>query len=163
VRESSCLAGIGRLLLYDFDTVELANMNRLFFRPEHAGMKKTEAAAATLTLINPDVVIETFDINITTVTGFKEFADSLLMPSTGKSRVDLVLSCVDNYEARIHINRVCLAMEQTWMESGVSEDAVSGAHVAFSRLSRALYVSICLSLVKESKVIPRRRAGDEDC
>jgi ubiquitin-like modifier-activating enzyme 5 len=27
--------GIGRLLLYDYDTVELANMNRLFFRPEH--------------------------------------------------------------------------------------------------------------------------------
>ena len=26
--------GIGRLLLYDYDTVELANMNRLFYRPE---------------------------------------------------------------------------------------------------------------------------------
>lgn len=25
--------GIGRLLLYDYDTVELANMNRLFFQP----------------------------------------------------------------------------------------------------------------------------------
>lgn len=28
--------GIGRLLLYDYDTVELANMNRLFFRPDQA-------------------------------------------------------------------------------------------------------------------------------
>lgn len=28
----------------DYDTVELANMNRLFFRPEHAGMTKTDAA-----------------------------------------------------------------------------------------------------------------------
>jgi ubiquitin-like modifier-activating enzyme 5 len=26
--------GIGKLLLWDYDTVELANMNRLFFRPE---------------------------------------------------------------------------------------------------------------------------------
>ena len=26
--------GVGRLLLYDYDTVELANMNRLFFRPD---------------------------------------------------------------------------------------------------------------------------------
>lgn len=26
--------GVGRLLLYDYDKVELANMNRLFFRPE---------------------------------------------------------------------------------------------------------------------------------
>ena len=38
--------GVGRLQLYDFDVVELANMNRLFFRPEHAGMTKTDARCA---------------------------------------------------------------------------------------------------------------------
>ena len=26
--------GIGKLILYDYDTVELANMNRLFYTPE---------------------------------------------------------------------------------------------------------------------------------
>jgi ubiquitin-like modifier-activating enzyme 5 len=52
--------------------------------------------------------------------------ESLVDPISGKSRVDLVLSCVDNYEARITINQVCLELNQTWMESGVSEDAVSG-------------------------------------
>lgn len=31
--------GIGRLLLYDYDKVELANMNRLFFRPEQVYLK----------------------------------------------------------------------------------------------------------------------------
>lgn len=31
--------GIGRLLLYDYDTVELANMNRLFFRPEQVSFE----------------------------------------------------------------------------------------------------------------------------
>lgn len=31
--------GIGRLLLYDYDKVELANMNRLFFRPEQVLFK----------------------------------------------------------------------------------------------------------------------------
>ncbi|PIA31266.1 hypothetical protein AQUCO_05100057v1, partial [Aquilegia coerulea] len=50
--------GIGRLLLYDYDTVELANMNRLFFRPEQVGMTKTDAAVQTLSDINPDVVLE---------------------------------------------------------------------------------------------------------
>jgi len=40
--------GIGKLLLFDYDTVEIANMNRLFFRPEQAGMSKTDAAAQTL-------------------------------------------------------------------------------------------------------------------
>ena len=27
--------GIGKLILFDYDTVELANMNRLFFQPHH--------------------------------------------------------------------------------------------------------------------------------
>jgi ubiquitin-like modifier-activating enzyme 5 len=164
--------GVGRLLLYDYDRVELANMNRLFFRPEQCGMTKTEAAAATLSGINPDVAIEPYTMNVTTVEGFEAFKRSVTRASRGAhegggeggvvlggrggegqgggpaaaspadassspadassssgdrvSRVDLILSCVDNYEARLTINQVCLELNQTWMESGVSEDAVSG-------------------------------------
>ena len=118
--------GVGRLQLYDFDTVEIANMNRLFFRPEHAGLTKTDAAVKTLREINPDVTYESYHMNITTVDGFKRFADSLIDPATKTSRVDLVFACVDNYEARMAINQACLELGQTWMESGVSEDAVSG-------------------------------------
>ena len=166
-------------------------MNRLFFRPEQAGMTKTDAAAETLTGINPDVALESFHMNITTLKGFESFKQSLLDES-GQARVNLVLSCVDNYEARMTINeastycsdpplgqhfepqllrsvlpqfwclrarywpviillsrnpqtlfygavlhrwneelacgvvQVCLELGQNWMESGVSEDAVSG-------------------------------------
>merc|ERR1719389_361383 len=69
--------GVGRLLLYDYDTVELANMNRLFFRPEQAGMTKTDAAAQTLSGINPDVALESYTSNVTTVEGFEGFVASL--------------------------------------------------------------------------------------
>ncbi|XP_023732714.1 ubiquitin-like modifier-activating enzyme 5 [Lactuca sativa] len=122
--------GIGRLLLYDYDTVELANMNRLFFRPEQVGMTKTDAAVQTLSEINPDVVLESFTMNITTVQGFETFVSSLKNKSFRQDKqgtgVDLVLSCVDNYEARMVVNQACNELNQTWMESGVSEDAVSG-------------------------------------
>jgi ubiquitin-like modifier-activating enzyme 5 len=117
--------GIGGLLLYDYDSVELANMNRLFFRPDQAGMSKTDAAIATLSDINPDVNLEGYNSNICTVDGFTNFVKSLKNPD-GTSRVDLILSCVDNYEARMTINQAALEMNQPWMESGVSEDAVSG-------------------------------------
>jgi ubiquitin-like modifier-activating enzyme 5 len=40
--------------------------------------------------------------------------------------VDLVLGCVDNFEARVAINQACLELDIAWIESGVSEDAVSG-------------------------------------
>uniref|UniRef100_A0A0C9RQV3 Ubiquitin-like modifier-activating enzyme 5 n=1 Tax=Wollemia nobilis TaxID=56998 RepID=A0A0C9RQV3_9CONI len=123
--------GIGRLLLYDYDTVELANMNRLFFQPEQVGMTKTDAAVQTLAKINPDVLLESYTLNITTVKGFENFMESLtnqVFESTEgrRSGVDLVLSCVDNYEARMVVNQACNELNQTWMESGVSEDAVSG-------------------------------------
>ncbi|KAL6175043.1 hypothetical protein ACLB2K_051686 [Fragaria x ananassa] len=122
--------GIGRLLLYDYDKVELANMNRLFFRPEQSGMTKTDAAVQTLSDINPDVVLESYTLNITTVQGFETFTSSLkdksFRPNKEGSGVDLVLSCVDNYEARMAVNQACNELNQTWMESGVSEDAVSG-------------------------------------
>lgn len=85
--------------------VELANMNRLFFRPEQAGMTKTEAAAQTLAGINPDVAIESYTMNITTLQGFDAFKASVTN-ADGASRVDLILSCVDNYEARMTINQV---------------------------------------------------------
>ncbi|XP_049485783.1 ubiquitin-like modifier-activating enzyme 5 isoform X2 [Panthera uncia] len=90
--------GIGKLLLFDYDKVELANMNRLFFQPHQAGLSKVQAAEYTLSN-----------------GGLEE----------GKP-VDLVLSCVDNFEARMAINTACNELGQTWMESGVSENAVSG-------------------------------------
>lgn len=44
--------------------------------------------------------------------------------------VDLVLSCVDNFEARFTINMACNELNQKWFESGVAENAVSG-HIQF--------------------------------
>lgn len=161
--------GIGRLLLFDYDKVELANMNRLFYRPEQAGLTKTEAAARTLRGINPDVEIEAYSFNVTTVDGYDRMVQALTRaweapaakaqaeqaaasapsappsssspsagaptpsappsprsPSASRTSVDLVLSCVDNYEARMSVNQACLELSQPWIESGVSEDAVSG-------------------------------------
>lgn len=119
--------GIGKLLLFDYDKVELANMNRLFYQPHQSGMSKVEAAERTLKEINPDVEFEVFNYNITTVDNFQHFIDKI---QTGGREagtpVDLVLSCVDNFEARMAINTACNEVGQVWIESGVSENAVSG-------------------------------------
>ena len=48
-------------------------------------------------------------MNITTLAGFDAFKASLL-DRAGAPRVDLVLSCVDNYEARMTINEVLLLL-----------------------------------------------------
>lgn len=66
-----------QLLLFDYDKVELANMNRLFFQPHQAGQSKVEAAAETLAAINPDVNFEVHNYNITTVENFDHFMDRI--------------------------------------------------------------------------------------
>ncbi|CAH1249608.1 UBA5 [Branchiostoma lanceolatum] len=119
--------GIGKLLLFDYDKVELANMNRLFFQPHQAGLSKVQAAEITLRDINPDVEFETHNYNITTVDNFQHFMDRISHGHLrGDRPVDLVLSCVDNFEARMAINTACNELGQVWIESGVSENAVSG-------------------------------------
>ncbi|XP_024049033.2 ubiquitin-like modifier-activating enzyme 5 isoform X2 [Terrapene carolina triunguis] len=102
-------------------------MNRLFFQPHQAGLSKVQAAEHTLRNINPDVQFEVHNYNITTVDNFQHFMDRISYGGLEEGKpVDLVLSCVDNFEARMAINTACNELGQTWMESGVSENAVSG-------------------------------------
>jgi len=68
---------IFQLVLFDYDNVELANMNRLFFQPHQAGQSKVEAAASTLRYINPDVEIEIHNYNITTIDHFSDFMNTI--------------------------------------------------------------------------------------
>lgn len=122
--------GFGKLILYDYDKIELANMNRLFYTPNQIGMTKVDAAKETLLGINPDVEIESYSGNICLNEYYDQFIDKVKYGSLKNDRVDLVVSCVDNYAARMTINRVCNSLNQLWMESGVSENAMSG-HIQF--------------------------------
>ena len=46
-------AGVGKLVLVDFDVVEPSNLNRQQYYIKHIGMKKTEAIKEQLIEINP--------------------------------------------------------------------------------------------------------------
>ncbi|PAA84118.1 hypothetical protein BOX15_Mlig033309g3, partial [Macrostomum lignano] len=128
--------GVGRLILFDYDKVEMANMNRLFFQPHQAGLSKVEAAKRTLLGINPDVQIEAHSCNVTTMEGYELLRSRAAeggLPDGGP--VQTLLACVDNYEARVAVSAMCTELGLTWLESGVSEDAVSG-HVQLMRPGR---------------------------
>ena len=78
VAEMLTRCGIGKLILYDYDRVELANMNRMFYLPSHAGLAKVEAAKKSLHDINPDVVIETHNENICTLENYDSFKSRIV-------------------------------------------------------------------------------------
>lgn len=151
--------GIGKLLLFDFDRVSLANMNRLFFTPDQDGMSKVEASRETLTKINPDVQFECYDYNICTLDNFDDFMKRIANGSlSGDSAVDLVLSCVDNFDARMAVNQACNELNIRWMESGVSEDAVSG-HIQFIIPGRTACYQCAPPLVVANNIKQVKREG----
>lgn len=58
-------AGIGKLLLADYDRVELSNLNRQYFFLKDVGEMKTEALKRLLHRINPQVEIDTLTEELT--------------------------------------------------------------------------------------------------
>lgn len=154
--------GIGKLILFDYDKVEMANMNRLFFQPHQAGLSKVDAAAKTLEGINPDVVFETHNYNITTVENFDHFISRIKEGSLNGKSVDMVLSCVDNFEARMAINKACNELGQIWYESGVSENAVSG-HIQFLKPGEFACFACCPPLVVASNIDEKTLKRDGVC
>ena len=77
VAEMLTRCGIGKLILYDYDKVELANMNRMFYLPSHDGLAKVDAARLSLAQINPDVELETYNANICTMEHYNQFLDRI--------------------------------------------------------------------------------------
>lgn len=167
--------GIGKLILYDYDKVELANMNRLFYQPHQSGMSKVEAASKTLSFINPDVEFEFYNYDITKVDNYVHLLDKIQngakitttfdedkSDSEQSTRVDLVLSCVDNFEARMTINRACNEVNQIWMESGVSENAVSG-HIQVIRPGETACFACAPPLVVASNIDERTLKKEGVC
>jgi len=51
-------AGVGRLILTDFDLVELSNLNRQYFFQADVGLPKTEALSKHLKAINPEIDLQ---------------------------------------------------------------------------------------------------------
>lgn len=54
-------SGIGRLVIADFDTVTLSNLNRQFYFADQAGMKKVDALRENLDRIGTGCTIQVYD------------------------------------------------------------------------------------------------------
>lgn len=89
---------------------------------------------------------ETHNMNITTLHNYNVMVDRFQKGSLTAGPVDLVLSCVDNFEARMTINTACNELNQIWLESGVSEDAVRG-HIQYIEPGRSACFAVSLDFV----------------
>ena len=101
------LSGFSNITVVDCDTIDKSNLNRQFlFRKEHIGLPKSEVAASVLLAWNSNLNIKSLYKNITDLgtTFFENFK--------------VVLNALDNLEARRYVNRVCLAVNIPFIDSG---------------------------------------------
>lgn len=92
-------AGVGHLVLADFDTVDLSNLQRqIIHTTARIGQNKTVSAAQTLRELNPE-------IHITCIEKLLE-AEALAKQI---SAATVVVDCSDNFVTRFAINAACVA------------------------------------------------------
>lgn len=91
-------AGIGRIGLVDYDTVDYTNLQRqIVHGTSQLGERKVKSARTRLFDINPDIHIETFDEPFTS-------ENALRISET----FDLIIDGTDNFPTRYLVNDVCV-------------------------------------------------------
>ena len=91
-------AGIGKLVINDFDIVEASNLQRQIIHTDRSiGENKVDSAKQGIEAINPECEVETIYYQID--------GDELKSTIDG---VDIVLDCTDNFPTRFEVNRYCV-------------------------------------------------------
>ena len=103
-------AGVGRILLVDFDRVERSNLQRqVLMREEDVGQPKAQAVAKTLKGINSDIEVSYENIRITPTNVERLISD-----------VDLVMDGFDNLPSRYLLNDACVKNQIPWIFATVA-------------------------------------------
>jgi molybdopterin/thiamine biosynthesis adenylyltransferase len=91
-------AGVGHLVLADFDKVEISNLQRqIVHGTDDIGRDKVDSAYDRLKQLNPDI----------TITRFKQKLDDTTLDDL-VPQVDLVVDGCDNFATRFAVNRACV-------------------------------------------------------
>ncbi len=117
--EMSVRCGVGKVSLFDFDTVDIVNLNRHLFKEAHIGQPKVKVASEILKDINPDVEIRSFENNIMDPSFEPHFEDEI-------KQMDIILNGLDNVPAREYLNVKCVLLNVPYIDAGVSRSGLSG-------------------------------------
>jgi adenylyltransferase/sulfurtransferase len=93
-------AGVGRIGLVDFDTVDFTNLQRqVLFGTTDVGRPKIEAAAEHLRNLNPLIQIDSFETRLTSENALDLFKD-----------YDIIVDGTDNFPTRYLVNDACVLL-----------------------------------------------------
>ena len=102
-------AGVGHIIIADFDQVELSNLQRqIIHRTSDIGDDKVNSAKSKLLELNPNIKV--------TIANELVHTDNL---SSLIKDVDIVLDGTDNFESRFEINKACVEFQKPLVSAAV--------------------------------------------
>lgn len=120
-----CLArvGIGKLILIDFDTVDVTNLHRQQYKISQVGMPKTKALKENLLEINPFIKIEIHQVKLT-----DENTSSFI------KEVDVICEAFDNPECKAMLTDIVFTnYPEKYLVSGSGMAGLSSANDIVTR------------------------------
>jgi sulfur-carrier protein adenylyltransferase/sulfurtransferase len=93
-------AGVGRLGILDFDTIDLSNLQRqVMYGTNDVGASKAEKAKARIEQINPHVQVDLHKVKLTSQNALTLFKD-----------YDVIVDGTDNFPTRYLVNDACVLL-----------------------------------------------------
>ncbi|MFX0005954.1 MAG: ThiF family adenylyltransferase [Promethearchaeota archaeon] len=107
IAKDFALMGIGKLILVDLDTIETSNLSRqMLFKPGDEGRPKAEVAAERLKDMNPYLEVDYY------------FEKLQKLPISVYEESDVIIAALDNFNARLDLNKICLRLKKPMVEGG---------------------------------------------
>jgi adenylyltransferase/sulfurtransferase len=95
-------AGVGKILIFDFDKICLSNLQRqVVYTTDDIGALKAEVAAARLQKLNAHIELQPHCLQLNA-------SNALLLLRTA----DVILDCTDNFATRYLLNDVCVLLNK---------------------------------------------------
>jgi molybdopterin/thiamine biosynthesis adenylyltransferase len=108
IASSLAMAGVGRLILIDYDTVEVTNLNRqLLFRPTDVGQPKVNVVMDALQNLNTNIQIESFNQRV------ESCSKQILRSST------VLIEGLDTYSVRRWVNAFAVSANIPLVSGGI--------------------------------------------
>ena len=109
IAKNLALMGIGKLILVDLDTIETSNLSRqMLFKPGDEGRPKAEVAAERLKQMNPFLKVDYY------------FEKLQKLPMSIYQAADVVVMALDNFSARMDLNKICLRLRKPLVEGAIT-------------------------------------------
>jgi molybdopterin/thiamine biosynthesis adenylyltransferase len=103
-------AGVGTIGIADSDVVELSNLQRqVLHSTDDLGKPKTESAKETLTRLNPDVTVLTYQMMVTEENIGELIAD-----------YDFIIEATDNLTGKFLVNDACVKAGKPFSHGGIN-------------------------------------------